>query len=160
MPFYTADIAPKLLPTNAAPVNSAWFEIRVGPTNMPVVTTIGCIQIGGGTSGRSVSFGIGIPAAQGVTPRIPQGLTAFDPNSPAADLAIYTDWVTPPTTPTNYFRRATFLGVSNGGGSNEFQFRFPRGLRLAPSSSLAFWAITANGTSYALSANVFVEVDG
>jgi hypothetical protein len=79
--------------------------------------------------------GIGYAAAIGQTPTSPVTLLSEADNSTIAVTSALA-WVTPPTVPTYFYRRAT-LGL----GSDEIVWKWdsPGGLLLLPATSLVVW---------------------
>ena len=86
-------------------------------------------------------YGIGRPAAIGVTPTSPITWLAEDPASPAGTAQTALAWGTGPTVPGNFFRRVG-LPATIGAG---FLLAFPRGLWIAVSASIVLWNTQANG---------------
>jgi hypothetical protein len=83
-------------------------------------------------------FGLGRPAAIGVTPTSPQTfLDEQDGNGGTGATTAAVAWGTPPTVPTNFFRRVS-LPATIGAG---VIWTFPRGLRIVLSSSIVLWVI-------------------
>jgi hypothetical protein len=94
------------------------------------------------TAGSAWTFGIGRPAAIGVTPTTPITFIAENPDDPAGTVQSAIAWGTAPTAPANFFRRFRYFGVV------EVQWRFDEGLVIGISSSIAAqWAIV--GTNIA-----------
>jgi len=122
--------------TIAAP---SW-EVRAAATNKPKVYEIG---IANAAATASV-YGIGRPAAIGVTPTSP--LTLLDESDGAAPTGLTTcavAWATAPTVPANFFRR-TAVAATIG---SIVIFTFPRGLGIPASGSIVMWNITANSAA-------------
>ncbi len=118
---------------------AAQWEIRSTSAVRPVVYEIG-ISV---TAATASIFGIGRPAAIGVTPTSPQTFLAEDAGGPAATTTACVAWGTPPTVPTNFFRRFGIPGVVG----NQIILTFPRGLIIPISSSLVIWNIGTNAVS-------------
>lgn len=112
------------------------FEIRSGAGERPRIFEIG-ITINAATA--SV-FGLGRPAAIGVTPTTPVDLLQEDP-AEVATTTVETAlaWATPPTVPAAFFRRVS-LPATIGAG---IVWSFPAGLVIPVSSSIVVWNITA-----------------
>jgi len=90
-------------------------------------------------TGTASSYGIGRPAAQGVTPGTTSTFQRDDSADPACVTTASLTWATPPTAPTNFHRRwnsAATVGVG-------IIFTFPRGLTVPVSASLTVHNITA-----------------
>ena len=118
-------------------IAAASWELRSAATNKPKIYELG-ISLGAATA--SV-YGIGRPAAIGVTPTTP--LTVLDESDGNAPTGLTTSavaWATPPTAPVNFFRRCS-LPATIG---STIIFTFPRGLGLPVSNSIVMWNITAN----------------
>lgn len=89
------------------------------------------------------TFGIGRPAAIGVTPTTPVTWVAEDPGEPAGTAQTALAWSTGPTIPAVFFRRIA-LPATIGTG---IIWTFPRGLIIQVSWSLILWNLAANGVS-------------
>jgi hypothetical protein len=115
---------------------AAW-ELRSTSANKPKVMELG-ISLGAATA--SV-YGIGRPAAIGVTPTSPvTALDESDGNGPTGLTTCAVAWGTGPTVPANFFRRVS-LPATIGAG---VILTFPRGLGLPVSGSIVMWNITTN----------------
>jgi hypothetical protein len=125
---------------------TATKEVRTTSTDRASVMEMG-ITINAATA--SV-FGLGRPAAIGVTPTSPVTVLAEDPASPAGTVTTALAWGTGPTVPTNFFRRVS-LPATIGAG---IIWTFPRGLIIAVSSSVVLWNIVTGSV-----ADVWVVVD-
>lgn len=89
-------------------------------------------------------FGIGRPAAQGITPTTPVALLPEDPNNQVITVKTALAWATPPTIPAAFLKRFSLPAVI---GAN-LTFRFPpKSLILLPSTSLVLWNLGTNGVS-------------
>jgi len=87
------------------------------------------------------TYGIGRPAADGVTPTSPVLLLAEDPASPAATVNSALAWTTSPTSPTQVFRRwASPATIGTG-----VIWTFPKGLVIAISSQFVLQNLATNG---------------
>lgn len=124
--------------SNVTIANACW-EIRTTATDRPRIMELG-ITINAATA--SV-FGLGRPAAIGITPTTPVTLLAEDPGDPAATVVCALAWATGPTVPANFFRRIS-LPATVGAG---VIWTFPRGLVIPISSSLVLWNITGNSVA-------------
>lgn len=131
--------------SNVTIANACW-EIRTTATDRPRIMEIG-ITINAATA--SV-FGLGRPAAIGVTPTTPVTFLAEDPGDAAATVTAALAWATGPTVPANFFRRIS-LPATVGAG---VIWTFPKGLLIPVSSSLILWNITANSV-----ADVYAVID-
>jgi len=118
---------------------AAW-EIRTGAT--PGRWRLIELQIFLATAVASV-FGLGQPAAIGVTPTSPVDFLNEDPNDVLATGVVQSAlaWATGPTVPANFDERISIAGTIGNGGI----FTFPQGIVIPVSNSLVLWNITANG---------------
>lgn len=83
-------------------------------------------------------YGIGRPAAIGVTPTSPVTfLDEQDGNGPAGLTTCAVAWGTGPTVPANFFRRLSCPATIGAGAI----FTFPRGLGIPISGSIVIWII-------------------
>jgi len=91
------------------------------------------------------TFGLGRPAAIGITPTSPVNFQVEDPNDVLASGVVRSAlaWGTDPTVPANYFRRIS-LPATVGTG---VIWTFPQGLVIPVSSSLIVWNISAVGVA-------------
>ena len=87
------------------------------------------------------TFGLGRPAAIGVTPTSPVIVLPEDPASPVGHVTTALAWATPPTVPANFFRRIS-LPATVGTG---VIWTFPRGLIIPISFSVVIWNLATNG---------------
>jgi hypothetical protein len=112
---------------------AAW-EIRSTSTNKTRVYELGLTQ----NAATAGVYGIGRPAAIGVTPTSPQTfLDESDGNGPTGLATAAVAWATGPTVPANFFRRyscAATIGVG-------FITAFPKGMTVAVSNSIVIWVI-------------------
>jgi hypothetical protein len=123
--------------TTVTTIAAACWEVRSTSTNKPKIMEMG-ISLGAATASI---YGIGRPAAIGVTPTTP--LTALDEqdgNGPTGLTTCAVAWGTGPTVPANFFRRVSLPGTIGAG----VILTFPRGLGLPISGSVVVWNITAN----------------
>lgn len=117
--------------TAAAAAN---WEVRSTSTNKPKLMEIGISQ----NAATAGVYGIGRPGAIGVTPTSPQTfLDEQDGGGPAGNTTAAVAWGTPPTVPTNFFRRISCPATAGAGAI----FTFPRGLGLPVSNSIIIWII-------------------
>jgi hypothetical protein len=90
------------------------------------------------------TFGLGRPAAIGVTPTSPVTLLSDDPNDAASGVQTALAWSgSAPTAPTNFFERFQ-LPATVGAG---IIVTFPKGIIIPVSSSLVIWNISATGVA-------------
>jgi hypothetical protein len=96
-------------------------------------------------------FGLGTPAATGITPTTPVTVLAEDAgNTAAGNTTTALAWGTGPTVPANFYRRVS-LPATIGAG---MIWTFPRGLIVLKTKSLVLWNITADAV-----ADTWVVVD-
>jgi hypothetical protein len=122
--------------TTNVTIANACFELRAGTGERPRVFEIG-LTINAATA--SV-FGLGRPAAIGVTPSVPVDVLPEDPNdvlTTTVETALA--WGTGPTVPAAFLRRVS-LPATIGAG---IVWSFPQGLVIPASGSLIVWNITA-----------------
>jgi hypothetical protein len=110
----------------------ASYELRTASTDRAKVERIGIFV----RAAASALYGIGRPAAIGVTPTSPATWLALDPAEPAGTVQTALAWGTGPTSPVNFFRRFTLAVNSEG-----IIFTFPSLLTIAISSSIVLWNI-------------------
>lgn len=114
---------------------SASAEIRTGTKQASVRE----IQLISGSSAGNGTFGLGRPAARGVTPTTSVTLLAADPGDAACLSSIATAWTTAPTVPTDFLRRCEMQASASAGIVWTFG---PRELVIPASSSLVLWNIS------------------
>ena len=132
--------------TSATGSAAACLEVRTTSTDRARIMEVG-ITINAATA--SV-FGLGRPAAIGVTPTTPVTVLAEEPAEAAGTCTTALAWGTGPTVPTNFFRRVS-LPATVGAG---IVWTFPRGLIISISSSIVVWNITTVSV-----ADIWVVVD-
>lgn len=132
-------------------IASAAYEVRAAATSNPKIIELGFSQI---TAPGAVStYGLGRPSAIGVNPTTLATFTSEVSVSnlianPTTSAAIA--WGTGPAVPANFNRRASATTAIGVGAV----WTFPRGLDLAPASSIVLWLITA-----AVTLNVWCAID-
>lgn len=119
--------------TNAT---AAW-EIRTASGDRAVVLEIG-ITLAAATAS---TYGLGRPAAIGVTPTTPVTVLAEDSGAPVGTAQSALAWATGPTVPVNFLRRVS-LPATIGTG---MVWTFPAGLVIPVSNSLVLWNLGTNG---------------
>ena len=91
-------------------------------------------------------FGLGRPAAIGITPTSPATVLAEDGgNTATGNTTTALAWGTAPTAPTNFFRRVS-LPATIGAG---FIWTFPRGIVVLKALTSVLWNPSAGSNSVA-----------
>lgn len=120
--------------TTATAAASASWEVRSASGNKPKILQMELSQ----NAATAGVYGIGLPAAIGITPTSPQTfLDESDGNGATGLTTAAVAWGTGPTVPANFKRRyscAATIGVG-------FVALFPGGMGLAVSSSAVIWII-------------------
>ena len=122
--------------TGVTNATAAW-EIRTAATDRGYVMEIGVFM----AAATASTYGIGRPAAIGVTPTSPVTVIAEDPGNPAGTVTSALAWGTGPTAPATFFRRIS-LPATIGTG---VIWTFPRGLVIGVSNSIVLWNLATNG---------------
>lgn len=116
--------------------NASW-EVRSTAGNKPKLLQMELTQVTAVAGG----YGIGRPAAIGITPTSPQTFVdEADGNGAAANTTAAVAWGTAPTIPTNFNRRYTAAGAIGAG----FIAVFPGGLGIPVSSSIIIWVLSTS----------------
>lgn len=123
--------------TTAVTSATAAVEIRTASTDRPYIMELHLFL----AAATASTYGIGRPAAIGVTPTSPVTVLAEDPAQPAGTVTTALAWGTGPTVPVD-FHRAISLPATIGTG---VIWTFPRGLVIPVSSGYVFWNIATNG---------------
>jgi hypothetical protein len=132
--------------TNVTTGQACW-ELRSTATDRLFVRELG-ITLAAATAS---TFGLGRPAAIGVTPTAPVTVVAMDPGDPAGTGTVALAWGTGPTIPAAFLRR---IGLPATIGSGIIWTFGERGLVVPASSSVILWNLSATGVS-----DVYVEID-
>lgn len=126
--------------TTGVAVGTAAWEIRTAAT--PGRARL--LELGVFLAAATASvYGLGRPAAIGITPTTPVDFLVEDPADviatahPQSALA----WATGPTVPANFFRRVSFPATIGSG----VIWTFPKGIVIPVSGGFVLWNITANG---------------
>lgn len=120
--------------TTATAAASASWEVRSASTNKPRVMEIGISQ----NAATAGVYGIGRPAAIGITPTSPQNFVAeSDSGAPTSLSTAAVAWGTGPTVPANFNRRISCAATIGVGAI----LTFPRGLDISTSNSIVVWII-------------------
>lgn len=123
--------------TVATASGSAAAEIIGGTTQRSRIFEIG-VSLAAATAS---TWGIGRPAAAGVTPTSPVVFLAEDPADNAPGAKIATAWGTAPTVPAAFFRR--FSAPATIGTA--IIWTFPQGIALASGATFVLWNAALNG---------------
>jgi hypothetical protein len=122
--------------TGTASGAAAW-EIRTTSTDRAYVREIGVFL----SAATASIFGLGRPAAIGVTPTTPVTFLAQDAGAPTGTVTSALAWGTGPTVPTNFLRRAGLPGAVGNGIVWTFG---PTDLVIPVSGSLVLWNLQLN----------------
>lgn len=126
--------------TTATSAASANWEIRSASTNKPRIMEIGISQ----NAATAGVYGLGRPAAIGVTPTSPQNFVAEnDASAPTSLSTAAVAWGTGPTVPANFNRRISCAATIGVG----VIWTFPRGFDIATSNSVVVWIIATAPTN-------------
>ena len=126
-----------VLTTGTASGAAAW-ELRTSANTRAYVQEIGVFL----NAATASTFGIGRPAAIGVTPTTPVDLLPEDSANPVVAGLVQSAlaWTTGPTVPASFLRRIS-LPATVGMG---IIWTFPKGLVIPASSSLVLWNLALN----------------
>ena len=119
--------------TQTVAANAAWEIITTSAQVRPALLEFGFTQV----TGVAGSYGIGRPQAKGVTPTTPQTSLAEDAGEVAGNTTVAVAWSTPPTVPSNFFRRITCPATIGAG----VIWTFPRGLVISNALNFILWII-------------------
>lgn len=126
--------------TTVTTVAAACYEARSAAANSPRVFQLDALL----AAATASVYGIGRPAAIGVTPTTPVTVLAEElPNLPLGLTTTAVAWGTGPTVPVQFLRRIP-LPATVGAG---YIATFPRGLGIPVASSIVLWNITANSAA-------------
>lgn len=139
-------IASIALRTSNVTISNANCELRTTAGVIARVLEFSLIQL----TGTASSYGLGRPAAQGVTPATTSTFQRDNTADPACVTTVSLTWGTSPTAPTNYHRRTNTAATIGVG----IVWTFPRGLIIPVSASLVCFNITA---SVALDVNFAID---
>jgi hypothetical protein len=134
--------------SNVTVSNTAWTLLTGSTPGRARVLEIGIFL----AAATASTFGLGRPAALGITPTTPVDFLPEDPNDVLATGIVQgaLAWGTLPTAPTQFLRRIS-LPATIGTG---VIWTFPRGLVIPVSSNLVVYNITATGV-----ADVYAVID-
>jgi len=131
--------------TNTTTAN-ATLEIRTTSTDRAYLLEIGIFL----AAATASTFGLGRPAAIGVTPTTPVTVLPEDPANPTGTIQTALAWATGPTAPTAFLRRIA-LPATIGTG---VIWTFPRGLVIPVSSSIVVWNLSTTRV-----ADIYIVID-
>lgn len=119
----------------------ALVELQTGPTDRCIITLLSFFICNSSVGAAAFGIGFGRSASPGVF-LVSQPLRSSNVENGASTdnlpgITVGWSWQTEPTQPTNFLRRATANDAL--GNSGFIEFRFPSGLRVAPSGSVAVW---------------------
>ncbi len=150
MPGFSLSINPKGRAVLLPPV----LEIVAGPTDYPVISQMTFSVTGGLAANNAFSFGLARTTTVGVG-RVNGIIPVQDNNTISGLSGVYAnvDWSVYPVAAANYLRRFIVNGINSNSGQS--RMRFPRGLKLLPSTSvvLSFLGLAA-ATNL-----IFVDID-
>lgn len=136
--------------TSGTVSGDATWELRSAATERLRIREIGIFM---GAATASI-FGLGRPAAIGVTPTTPVTVQAQDPGDPAGTAQTALAWATKPTAPASsiYLRR---IGLPAAIGAGVIWSWPPGGELIVPISySIAIYNLATNGV-----ADIYVTID-
>lgn len=128
-------LASLALRTSNTTINNANVELRTTAGVKCRVLEFSLIQV----TGTASSYGLGRPAAQGVTPGTTSTFQRDDSADPVCVTTLNLTWGTSPTAPSNYHRRTNTAATIGVG----IVWTFPAGLIVPVSASLVCFNITA-----------------
>lgn len=120
----------------------ATWELRSAATDKLMVVEMGIFM----AAATASTFGLGRPAAIGVTPTSPVTVQPFDTGDPAGTGQTAVAWGTAPTAPTSaiYLRR---IGLPATIGAGVIWTFGERGLIVPVSSSIVLYCLATNGVA-------------
>ena len=136
--------------TTSGTAGAAAWEIRTGATpGRAKLLEIGFFL----AAATGSTYGLGRPAAIGITPTSPVNFLPEDPNDVIASGVVQAAraFVTGPTVPTAFLRRIS-LPATIGAG---VIWTFPKGITIPVSSGLVLWNI---GTNAVVDAYAVIEI--
>lgn len=128
-------LASLALRTSNTTINNANVELRTTAGVKCRVLEFSLIQV----TGTASSYGLGRPAAQGVTPGTTSTFQRDDSADPVCVTTLNLTWGTSPTAPSSYHRRTNTAATVGVG----IVWTFPAGLIVPVSASLVCFNITA-----------------
>ena len=123
---------------------AAWTLLTFATPGRVRLRELGVCQQGSVTG---ATFGLGRPAAVGITPTTPVDFLAEDPTDTLAASTlqgVVAGWGTQPTVPTAFFRTWSKPAVLGAG----VIWTWPKGLMCAISGNLVLWEVAACGVNH------------
>lgn len=141
--------------TTVATTGAAAYELRAASGARVAIREIGIFL----AAATASTYGIGRPAAIGVTPTSPVTVIPQDYSGPAGTSTTAVAWATGPTVPTQFFRAVGLPGAIGNGiiwtfGPNEFVIGPIQGAAAAV-NSLVVWNLATNSAA----TDIYVVVD-
>jgi hypothetical protein len=125
--------------TTITTTGAACLEIITTSTDRPRIMEIGIFL----AAATASTYGLGRPAAKGVTPGTLTTVQAEDPGDPAGTVQFALSWGTAPTVPAAFFRAISLPGTIGTG----VIWTFPRGLIIPISYSIVIWNLATNSAA-------------
>lgn len=123
--------------TTGTAAAAGWEVFPSTATPKPRVMEVGISQ----AAATASQYGLGRPAAKGVTPTTPVTfLDEQDGNNNTGLTQCAIAWGTPPTVPANFFRRLSTPATIGAG----VIWTFPRGLAIVANVSIVIWNVGTN----------------
>jgi hypothetical protein len=151
-------VFPVLLSVGSFSLPGPLLELQTSPTDYVTI-----LEFGFGVQGNLLNFsvvcGIGTPAVHGVG--INSHAINYDDSSNTnlvPNVKLFSWWSIPPSTPSKFYRRNTFN--TSTAAITPVIFSFPRGLKVAPSSSVVLWLIAGFNNATSLLIDPILTLDG
>ena len=122
--------------TSNVTISNANVELRTTAGVVARVLEHSVIQL----TGTASTYGLGRPAAQGITPGTITTFVRDNSNDPACVTTLNLTWGTSPTAPTTFHRRTNTAATIGVG----IVWTFPAGLAVPVSASLVNFNVTAS----------------
>lgn len=132
--------------TTDGTIAAANFEL-IAPTDYGIILREMMVTL---ASAATSTFGLGRPAAKGITPTTPVALLSEEAKSYTGKTTTAVAWGTGPTVPAQFFRRVSFPATI----SSNILWVFSGGIYIPAGKSIILWNIAASGV-----ADVTVVVD-
>ena len=125
--------------TSSGTSAAAAWEIRTSANVRARIMELGVFL----AAATASTYGLGRPAAIGVTPTSPVDFLPEDPADPTVSGQVQSAvaWTTGPTVPANFFRRISLPSTIGTG----IIWTWARGLVIPASSSVVLWNLATNG---------------